>query len=105
MKKLARIILAAVVLLATTLVHAAEVTVFAAASLTDSLKEIATTYGVRAAFSDADLLKPTEATRLIEDATRKLGRVDVLVNNAGIQHVARCTNFRSSAAMQSSQSI
>ncbi len=44
MKKLARIILAAVVLLATTLVHAAEVTVFAAASLTDSLKEIATTY-------------------------------------------------------------
>jgi len=44
MKKLARIILAAVVLLATSLVHAAEVTVFAAASLTDSLKEIATTY-------------------------------------------------------------
>ena len=44
MKKLARIILATVVLLATTLVHAAEVTVFAAASLTDSLKEIATSY-------------------------------------------------------------
>src|SRR6266487_1764205 len=42
--KLARIILAAVVLLATTLVHAVEVTVFAAASLTDSLKEIAATY-------------------------------------------------------------
>ena len=44
MKKLARIILAAVVLLVTTLVHAVEVTVFAAASLTDSLKEIAATY-------------------------------------------------------------
>ena len=44
MKKLARIILAAVVLLATTLVHAAEVTVFAAASLTDSLREIAVGY-------------------------------------------------------------
>ncbi len=43
-KKLARIILAAAVLLATTLVHAVEVTVFAAASLTDSLKEIAATY-------------------------------------------------------------
>jgi len=44
MKKLARIILAAVVLLATPLVHAAEVTVFAAASLTDSLREIAVGY-------------------------------------------------------------
>jgi len=44
MKKLARIILATAVLLPTTLVHAVEVTVFAAASLTDSLKEIAATY-------------------------------------------------------------
>src|SRR5882724_10688384 len=43
-KKLPRIILAAAVLLATTLVHAVEVTVFAAASLTDSLREIAATY-------------------------------------------------------------
>jgi molybdate transport system substrate-binding protein len=43
-KKLARIILAVFVLLATTLGHAVEVTVFAAASLTDSLKEIAATY-------------------------------------------------------------
>ena len=43
-KKLTRIILAAVVLLATTFVHGVEVTVFAAASLTDSLKEIAATY-------------------------------------------------------------
>jgi 3-hydroxybutyrate dehydrogenase len=56
-------------------------------------QEIATTYGVRAAFSDADLSKPTDATRLIEDATRKLGRVDVLVNNAGIQHVAPVHEF------------
>ena len=44
MKQLARIILAVFVLLATTLVHAVEVTVFAAASLTDSLKEIGATY-------------------------------------------------------------
>src|SRR6266542_4583002 len=45
MQKLARIIFASAVLLATTFVHAAEVTVFAAASLTDSLREIAATYG------------------------------------------------------------
>ncbi len=44
MKKRAQIILATAVLLAATLVRAAEVTVFAAASLTDSLEEIAATY-------------------------------------------------------------
>src|SRR5436190_17912786 len=44
MTKPARIGLATVVLLAATHVHAGEVTVFAAASLTDSLKEIAATY-------------------------------------------------------------
>jgi len=44
MKKLARITLATAVLLAATLVHAVAVTVFAAASLTDSLKEIALAY-------------------------------------------------------------
>ena len=44
MKKLARLICAIAVLLGTTLVHAVEVTVFAAASLTDSLKEIAAAY-------------------------------------------------------------
>ena len=44
MKKLARIILVTAFLLATTLVQAVEVTVFAAASLTDSLKEIAVAY-------------------------------------------------------------
>jgi molybdate transport system substrate-binding protein len=44
MKKLARITLATAVLLAATLVHAVEVTVFAAASLADSLKEIAAAY-------------------------------------------------------------
>src|SRR5271169_3863857 len=56
-------------------------------------QEIATTYGVRVAFSAADLSKPADAMELIEDATRKLGRVDVLVNNAGIQHVAPVHEF------------
>jgi len=44
MKKLARIILATVVLLAATLVHGIEINVFAAASLADSLKEIAAVF-------------------------------------------------------------
>jgi 3-hydroxybutyrate dehydrogenase len=64
-----------------------------AAAIEKLRQEMATTYGVRAAFSAADLSKPAAATGLIEDATRKLGRVDVLVNNAGIQHVAPVHEF------------
>jgi len=56
-------------------------------------QEIATTHGVRVAFVAADPSRPPEATELIEDATRQLGRVDVLVNNAGIQHVAPVHEF------------
>lgn len=40
----------------------------------------------------ADLRKPEDATRLIEEATRRFGRVDVLINNAGIITVGPVEN-------------
>ncbi len=45
-------------------------------------------YGVRVAYSAADVSEPEQVVQMIEQATRELGRVDILVNNAGIQHVA-----------------
>lgn len=45
-------------------------------------------YGVTALHHPADVSKPTEVRALIAFAEEKLGGVDVLVNNAGIQHVA-----------------
>ena len=44
-------------------------------------------FGVSAAYSGADMTRPTEIAAMVEDAIRAFGQVDVLVNNAGIQHV------------------
>jgi 3-hydroxybutyrate dehydrogenase len=56
-------------------------------------KEIADSFGVRTAYSGADMSKPDEVEGLIKAATQELGRVDVLVNNAGIQYVAPVGEF------------
>jgi len=64
-----------------------------AAAIEKLRKELASTHGVRVVFGAADLSKPADATALIENATRELGRVDVLVNNAGIQHVSPVHEF------------
>lgn len=40
--------------------------------------------GVRAASIGADVAKPVEARRLVAETVRRLGRLDLLVNNAGV---------------------
>jgi 3-hydroxybutyrate dehydrogenase len=55
--------------------------------------ELARTYDVQAAFSAADMSKPAEITKMVEDTRRVFGKVDVLVNNAGIQHVEAVETF------------
>lgn len=60
---------------------------FGEASAIDALRrELAQAHGVKVCHSPADLSVGTEATQLIDTATRELGRVDILVNNAGTQH-------------------
>jgi len=54
---------------------------------------LAKEFKVRANYDDADMSKPADVRRLIERATSELGRVDIVVNNAGIQHVAPMEEF------------
>jgi 3-hydroxybutyrate dehydrogenase len=54
---------------------------------------LAKEFKVRAQYDGADMSKPAEVRRLIERATAELGRVDIVVNNAGIQHVAPMEEF------------
>ena len=49
--------------------------------------------GVKTLHSKADMTRPGEITQMVEDATRAFGQVDVMVNNAGIQHVEAVETF------------
>jgi 3-hydroxybutyrate dehydrogenase len=50
-------------------------------------------FGVKAIYSGADMTKPTEIAEMIKTAEQTFGSVDVLVNNAGIQFVAKVEDF------------
>ena len=50
-------------------------------------------FGVKAIYSPANMAKPIEIANMISFAERTFGSVDVLVNNAGIQHVAPIEEF------------
>jgi 3-hydroxybutyrate dehydrogenase len=54
---------------------------------------IAEAHGVKAIYIRADMSKPDDCRRLVAEASDTLGPVQVLVNNAGIQHVARVEEF------------
>jgi len=55
--------------------------------------ELAEAGGRRVHYVPADLSRPDEARALVEQAIAICGHVDVLVNNAGIQHVAPVEQF------------
>ncbi len=50
-------------------------------------------FGIKALYSPADMTKPAEIAAMIAETEKNFGSVDVLVNNAGIQHVANIENF------------
>ena len=52
-----------------------------------------TAFAVDVAYSGADMSVPDEVAGMVEDAHRHFGAVDVLVNNAGIQHVEAIETF------------
>jgi 3-hydroxybutyrate dehydrogenase len=67
---------------------------FGDAAAIDKLKrDLAQKYGVKVSYSGADMSKPAQIREMIAAAASDLGSVDVLVNNAGIQHVAPVESF------------
>lgn len=56
-------------------------------------QSVAQEFGVQTAYHNADMSKAAEIEALMKFAADKFGAVDVLVNNAGIQHVSNIEDF------------
>jgi 3-hydroxybutyrate dehydrogenase len=50
-------------------------------------------FGVKAIYNAADMTKPAEIAAMVASAEKTFGSLDVLINNAGIQHVAPIEEF------------
>lgn len=48
---------------------------------------------VKVSYSGADMTKPEEIEEMVKQAESEFGQVDIVVNNAGIQHVAPVEEF------------
>jgi 3-hydroxybutyrate dehydrogenase len=64
-----------------------------AATIEALRRGLADRHGVVVHYLPADMAKPAEIRGLIATATERLGGVDILINNAGIQHVAPIVAF------------
>jgi 3-hydroxybutyrate dehydrogenase len=65
----------------------------AAAEIAKTREQLAAEFGVTVDYSPADMTKPASITEMIAATIAAHGRLDVLVNNAGIQHVAPLEQF------------
>ncbi len=55
--------------------------------------DMAAEFKVKVAYDGADMSKPDAVAAMVQDAAKAFGKVDIIVNNAGIQHVAPIDEF------------
>ena len=56
-------------------------------------RQMSAEFDVKVAYCGADMTKASDIDRMIATANRELGKIDIVVNNAGIQHVAPVQGF------------
>ncbi|MFZ9751546.1 MAG: 3-hydroxybutyrate dehydrogenase, partial [Candidatus Nanopelagicales bacterium] len=54
---------------------------------------LATDYGVQVLYDGADMSKGSDIARMMSELAAKTGGIDIVVNNAGIQHVSPVEEF------------
>ncbi len=65
--------------------------------ISNLIAELRATYSVDVVHHGADMAKPDEIADLLSTAALRFGTVDILLNNAGIQHVAPIESFPTEA--------
>jgi 3-hydroxybutyrate dehydrogenase len=64
-----------------------------AGAIEDTRAAMEREHGVRALYSNADMTQPPAIHKMVDEAITAFGAVDIIVNNAGIQHVAPLEEF------------
>ena len=64
-----------------------------AAAIEETRSGLAAETGVTVRYNGADLGKPDEIAAMVADTVQSLGSIDILINNAGIQHTAPVDEF------------
>ena len=64
-----------------------------AAAIETIRADLAKTHGVEVRYNGADMSKPDEIAAMIQSIESEFGAVDIIVNNAGIQHVQPVEDF------------
>ena len=64
-----------------------------AAAIETERAKLEATSGARALYDPADMTKPDQIAAMVERCHAELGGPDIIVNNAGIQHVAALEDF------------
>jgi 3-hydroxybutyrate dehydrogenase len=59
----------------------------------DIAASISKEYNITTLFHGANMLKPEELKYMVKEGISKFGKIDVLINNAGIQHVSPIEDF------------
>jgi 3-hydroxybutyrate dehydrogenase len=65
----------------------------AASEIAKTRKSLSAEFGVEVGYCDADMTRPEAIAQMIATTITEHGRLDVLVNNAGIQYVAPLDQF------------